>query len=411
MIRDHLAGMLERYIPAEGYRDYYRWALSADNPRRSLFCRIIALTQLANMTTAVLGDIGGPDSWQVLVRHALPVNVYQIFEVISDNLGLGLSTDPSPVRDLLVGFNAVSAADLRERTGRPATELLASLREPAGAVSAFEQSLAGSWHATVARDYLAVTGRTGGAALEHSIWSGLVANIESGRDVLDALAGTAAEQELRDRTIDRYQAVTRTLCPPPLCRDDLVRTSGQTILVTPTLGYFAAVFGELLGRDRGYDAALADGSLMEMFDTASLLVRLLNDIGTPLLRISAGERETLLRGWRQRHPDSTAIDALALASDEPELNRFRKDILNGEFNICLYGVDQADGWRTFADNLAFFADLHARTEILFGQRLATLDRRLTDHRTTEMTRRFVRFHEGLYTHAYDDAALAGDYAV
>jgi hypothetical protein len=144
-IRDRLTDELERYIPEPAYRDYYRWALSADNPLRSLFCRIIALTQLANMTTAVLGGLGGPDGWPVLVRHALPVNVYQIFEVVSDNLGLGLTA-----RDLLLRFNAVAAADLRDHTGRPATELLASIREPAGAISAFDQSLAGQWHEVIA---------------------------------------------------------------------------------------------------------------------------------------------------------------------------------------------------------------------------------------------------------------------
>ncbi|WP_344306222.1 hypothetical protein [Fodinicola feengrottensis] len=415
-----MAANLDRYLPDTTHRDYFRWALSDQNPDQALFCRIIALDQLAHLTTAVLSDIGGNDDWPTLVNQALPVNLYQVFEVVSDNLSLGLADvradDDSELRDLVVAFDTVAADDLCHPTSRPATELLAHLKAPTHQVSSFAQSLAERFHSTIAQKYAASVGNLDLDVLEHTVWSGLVANIESGRDVLAALAGTHAEPAMRARTIERYEAVDRTLTTLRLSRDDLVLTSTQTILVTPTLGYFGTVFGEILGDDPGYHAALDDGSLLAAFDTGSLLVRLQNDIGTPLLLMPRTERTAFLQHLRDRaEPLDTAISLLTKAVNEPVLNRFRKDLLNGEFNICLYEVYRSDSLRTgmdaFANGLDFFADLYARNKVAFGEQLTDLDGRLHDHRTTVMARRFVDFHEKMYTQAYDDYDMAGDYAV
>ncbi|WP_163569874.1 hypothetical protein [Fodinicola feengrottensis] len=114
-------------------------------------------------------------------------------------------------------------------------------------------------------------------------------------------------------------------------------TSTQTILVTPTLGYFGTVFGEILGDDPGYHAALDDGSLLAAFDTGSLLVRLQNDIGTPLLLMPRTERTAFLQHLRDRaEPLDTAISLLTKAVNEPVLNRFRKDLLNGESSTSAF---------------------------------------------------------------------------
>ncbi|WP_433597584.1 hypothetical protein ACQPXH_17445 [Nocardia sp. CA-135953] len=73
----------------------------------------------------MLADLSSPDDWPALLRHAVPVDLYQIFEVVSDNLGIGLaSVQPdvdSELRDLLLDFNALAAEDLRHPSaiGRP----------------------------------------------------------------------------------------------------------------------------------------------------------------------------------------------------------------------------------------------------------------------------------------------------
>ncbi|MFG1795388.1 hypothetical protein [Nocardia sp. NPDC049149] len=411
-----LLDQLDRYLPDPDYRAYFRWALSEQNPQRALFTRIIALTQLGNLTAAMLADLPGPDDWPTLVRHAIPVNVYQVFEVVSDNLGIGLALvapdEPSETRDLLLHFNAVAAADLRTPTKRPAVELLAPLRARSERISAFTQSLRPDEHARIVDAYADSTGHAS-ARLERSVWSGLVANLESGRDVLSAIAGTSAEPQVRAQTIERYRAVDRTLRESRLGRDDLVDICRNAILVTPTLGYFAAVFGELSHLDSGYLAAVADGSLFAAFDTAAVLVRLLNDIGTPLLQMSRDQRHVLLSELLLRYPADTVITVLAKAIEEPALNRFRKDLAHGEFNVCLHPLlrvdDLDEGLTELTDGLDHFAELYARRSTLLDQQLAELGQRLHDGRILEVTRRFVDFHRRLYTHRYD--TLAGDYAI
>ncbi|WP_406274329.1 hypothetical protein OH799_00940 [Nocardia sp. NBC_00881] len=419
--RQELIERLERYMPDTDQRAYYRWALSDRNPDRKLFSRIIALTQLGNLTAAMLTGLQGRDDWPILLRHAIPVNLYQIFEVVSDNLGIGLaavrSDEQSDVRDLVLEFNAVAADDLRHPTGRPATELLADLRPHSAHISSFDQSLTSRYQAQLVDRYLATTRlRLARGVLERTVWSGLVANLESGRDVLAAIAGTRGEPLVRAKTVERYRAVDRTLLAQYLSRDDLVDTGRQAILVAPTLGYFATVFGEISHTDPGYLETLADGTLVAAFDTASLIVRLQNDIGTPLLLMSRQQRSALVQTLRLSFAvvdTHTAIDLLTRAADHPVLNRFRKDLLNGEFNICLYDLYRIDdideGLAAFMDGLDYFADLYARHRTLLHQQLDDLDCRLHDRRITEVTRRFVAFHEKLYSHRYD--TLVGDYAI
>ncbi|GAA5158556.1 hypothetical protein GCM10023321_38510 [Pseudonocardia eucalypti] len=419
--RERLARALDAYLPGEEYRAYYRWALSAANPDRELFCRINALDQLANLTASVLAGLDEGTDWPTLVGHAAPVNLYQVFEVVSDNLGIGLAAPGAdPVRrELVLAFDAEVAAELRSPTGRPATELLADLRRPASVVSAFEQSLRPKEHRMVARRYADGPGRPTVDELDATVWDGLVANVESGRDVLTALAGTRTEPIVRDRTVYRYAAVDRTLGASALSREELLETSVHTILVTPTLGYFASVFGEILSSDPGYPAVLADGSLVAAFDTAALLVRLLNDVGTPLLEMSRAERAALVDGLRPRFAENgsdSAIPLLAAASGAvPALNRLRKDLIHGELNVCLYEVHRATGARegleVFLDVLELCADRYARARKLFASQLSGLDTRLRERRGVEVARRFVAFHERLYSRPYDAPRSSGDYAI
>ena len=422
LTRDALAKKLDGYLPEGHYRDYYAWALSTDNPQQDLFVRIIALEQLANMTTAILGDLGPKNEWPTLVRYALPVNLYQVFEVVSDNLSLGLAevhpSKPSALRDLVIDFNKVAVTDLQQLTGRPATELLAHLRDATDQVSGSAQSLAAGPHLSIAADFAAKKGISV-TDIDHTVWDGLVANIESGRDVLNAICGTHTEQLVIDTTIERYSAVNRTLTATHLSQQELVETGTQTILVAPTLGYFTAIFGEMANKDPGYLATLDDGSLAEIFTNASLLVRLQNDIGTTLLSMDQHQRKSLIHDLPlhyqlpQDSVDTPAIALLKQAATRPLFTRFRKDLFNGEFNICLYLVYQThnlgEGLAVLTDELNYFADLYQHSRTLLRTQLAELEARLSDRRITEIIRRFVDFHEQLYLNPYED--ISGDYAI
>ncbi|GLY79401.1 hypothetical protein [Actinoallomurus iriomotensis] len=420
-IRDALIRDLNRYMPASGYRDFYGWALTTENPDRDGFCRIIALNQLAVMTTAMLDGLGEAADWPILLRHAVPVNLYQVFEVVSDNLGLGLARvrrgAPSAQRDLLIDFNDTMIADLRTPSATPAAELLARLRTPAAVFSGSAQSLAPDSHTAATRHYAEAHGEVTLDELDHAVWLGLVANVESGRDVLAAIRGTCTEPLVRDTTIDRYQAVNRILQSRHLSRLERAVLGAQTILVVPTLGYFTAVLGEVVGTDMGYRRAVEDGSLLEAMSNAALLVRLQNDLGTRLLRMTREQQRAFLRELPERHPPADGEDVLAVltrASDaEPVLNRFRKDLKHGEFNVCLSELnpqdDVHDGLAVLSDSLAYFTALYTRHRRALVGDLAQLETRLRDQRITALIKRFVLFHEKMYALHYDGGS--GDYAV
>ncbi|MFE6862337.1 hypothetical protein [Nocardia sp. NPDC057668] len=418
--RDALRGRLARYLPDPTYRQFYSWALSARNPRGAVFDRIIGMTQLGNLTAAMFVGLEGAHDWDALVRLATPVNLYQIFEVVSDNLGIGQAAPESEgtscLRKLLREFNTIAMADLRKPTSVPAAVLLADVRTLCDQISAFDQSLAPSAHARVVGDFCTATGRhSARRALERSVWSGLVANLEASRDVLTAIAGTRGEQLVRERTLCRYEAVEQINDGISATRPERTRLGANAILVTPTLGYFGAVFGEMGDLDREYVEAIEDGSLVDAFDSAALLVRLQNDIGTPLLLMSPDRRLALFAKLRARHADECP-DVAALvraAADDPAFNRFRKDLLNGEFNLCLHDLERRggldDGLCALLDDLDYYGDLYAMQHRRLEHQLTMLARRLRDRRIIELTRRFVVFHEELYRHRYD--SLAGDYAI
>jgi hypothetical protein len=409
---------LDRYLPDDHYREYFRWALSGENPRRDLFRRNIGVTQLGNLTAAMLWDVPGPGDWLTLVEHAVPVNVYQVFEVVSDNLGLGLAGkshgETADQRKLLLDFNTAAASDLRYPSSVPATELLDHLKDPSENFSGFALSLTQRHQGLTVKEYENCKGIAAYDSLQRNIWSGLIANVESGRDVLAAIGETYSEPHVRAKTIERYKAVNDTLNSAFMSRDEVISNSRNAILVTPTLGYFAAVFAELLTSDPGYWRALDDGSAIATFDTASLLVRLQNDIGTGLLRMRDADRSDLFARLAKELPSSGGIiELLSRAAFHPLLNRFRKDIANGEFNICLHQLyevnDLGEGLLILLDNLKFFSDMYRAQSASLERRLIWLKQRIHDRRIIELTRRFVRFHEKLYSHAYD--TIDGDYAI
>ena len=421
-IRESLTDAAERYLPGGAYQDFYLWALSPRNPRQDDFCRLIALNQLAHLTTAILSELDEYDDWDPLLKSALPVNIYQVFEVVSDNLALGLAPlsprKPNACRKLLLNFDKAIVDDLLNPMETPAAELLAPLQDQSRAISGFTQSLSPERHAAIARNYAIATGQCQPGDVEHNVWHGLVANMESGRAVLTAIAGSPMEGMVREYTIDRYQAVDRLLTTDHLPLLERAALGTQSILVVPTLGYFIAVLDDMTGPDQGLHSAINDGSMLELLSTAALLVRLQNDLGTQLLRLSPEEQAGLIARLPHqvgvRRKDETTVSLLSKAARQlPVLNRFHKDLDNGEFNVCLHDAyfipEISEGLTALTESIAYFSALYRQYESRFSRELARMSMRVRDKRIITLVQRFVSFHEEMYTADY--AQGAGDYAV
>jgi hypothetical protein len=338
------------------------------------------------------------------------MNVYQLYEIVSDNLAIAAAGVRS--RPVLRVFNAAMVAALRGDPVLPA-ELLAGIEPPVRRLSAFAHSLAGPAHRRMASRFVAERGGRTVKDIEYGVWPALVANVSTAQAVADRVAGLSIGRVMRDGLVRRYEAVNRTLDGGYLPLFELATIGAHAILVTPTLSYYVGAMGEILHPDPGFAACVADGTLPEALFDAALLVRLLNDIGPGLLTSSAAVRREV---WQQvRAAPGSTVDTVLLGDDVPStvLTRLRKDLRHGEFNVALHGVRLADSLPAALDALSSAVDYYTVLYSLHANRLvaglSALDKRLSDRRPLTLIDRFVRFHVELYANPYTEAA--GEYAV
>jgi hypothetical protein len=428
---DAVIGAMARYLPAGPYRDFASWAYSAQNPRRLEFLQAGGLIQVATMNVTLLGGLVEGDAWAETERYAVIMNAYQAFETISDNLGMGLGAPrlDEPARErlgLLASFNRSILRALEPGYTAPALLLLSGAPQQAAArASAFDQSLAGGTHAGVVEEYAKFVRQHGNAdvnptEIEFGLWGALVVNIEMARETVSALTGLATQQIYLDGLRNRYIAVDRCLRGPDLPRLELAGLGARTILVSPTLAYFAAILGEIISQPPAYRSIVADGSLGDLLTDAALLVRLQNDIGPRLLRLTAPQQSALLHRLTVRMHEARLVSAeevLALLVAEAEADaaftRLHKDLASEEFNLALWhprrAEDAPSALRAFGESLGYFSTLYQQHSTRLATGIAMLDERLGDRRIGMVIDRFVRFHERLYSNRYTDRL--GEYAI
>ncbi len=413
-----LSGAIAQHMPSGPYREFVTWAFSPRNPRQQEFLRLCGLTQLVSMNTSILSGLVSEDAWPIMLRQAGLMNAYQVLEVISDNLAMGLGEvtldETAQQRRLLVSsVNRAMTEALLPGRQTPAVLLLAGhAKQAAQFASGFDQSLAAAKHAGAADEYTAALQSAGKAVpareeLEFGLWSALVAGVEVCRELSAAMTGTATATLVRQGLADRYQGVDRTLYAAHLSRLELAAVGAQTILVTPTVGFYLAVLYEQIETTSGYADIVADGTLGEVLADASLLVRLQNDMGTALLRMTPVQQAA-----RLRELPGEVVPALK-DTEDPLFDRLHKDALNGETNVALWharrSVSTAAAWRALADSLAYYSALYVRHRERLMNNLPELETRLGDKRASTLIERFVMFHEQMYAKRHTETA--GEYAI
>jgi hypothetical protein len=415
---------LDRYMPAGPYRDFYLWAISPQNPQREAFLQIIGASQLVKLTITLLDGLVDDASWPRLADHSVVMNVYQLYEIVSDNLAIGLAGQRKGDlmaglrRDLLRAFNDAMVARLRGAP-KPAAQLLASWQPGARCISIFDQSLNGYKQRVSAEAYLSLQADVGLDDLEYSVWPVLVANIESCADLAQSMNGYLSSHLLREGLISRYQAVNGLLEMRALTLPQLADVGAEAILVVPTLAYYVAVLGEAIRPLEHFQLVIQNGSLARALYDAALLVRLLNDLGTQLVTQTPVDRAALvqaltLRHWEDSETTPTIADLLSGSSDRSGLfTRLHKDIAYGEFNVALYGISdmtpRPEALQVFENNLAYFAQRYAQHQASLRDASAALSDCLGDNTLSTLILRFVRFHEQLYANPYH--VDVGEYAV
>ncbi len=410
-------------MPAGAYRDFVAWAFSARNPRQQEFLQATGVVQLINMNTTLFSGLVSEERWPAMLRYASVMNAYQVLEVISDNLAIGLGRRTLDAQDLqrralVTSVNRAMIETLTPGRRTPAVLLLAGqARLAAQQTSGFAQSLAAEKHAGAAQEYALFLEAQGKPSppldeLEYGLWPALVANVETCRELLETMAGTATLSLLRQGLTDRYQAVDRTLYAEYVSRLELASLGAQTILVAPTLAFLLGALAEKVHMLSGYQENIKNGLVPDVLADAALLVRLQNDIGTRLLRMASPHQSAALQ--RVRGSDGTGgIDLLLHHGDDPTFTRLHKDLVNGESNVALWHARRAgegeEQWLALADSLAYYAGLYAQHSARLTAGLAALDERMGDRRVSTAIERLVRFHERMYAHRHTDTF--GEYAI
>jgi hypothetical protein len=411
-------------MPDCAYRDFFSWAFSTKNPLRTEWIQATGVHKLVELTLQLLDGLISTDEWPQLVEYTVLMNIYQIFEIVSDNLAIGLANqkpdDYSHVlrRKLSFTFNNAMVAKL-QGVGTPTAELLKPVRFAAQQISASEQTLCPDKHRAFIEAYMAQNKTHSYSAIGDSIWPSLIANIETCVELMLSTGSCYTGYLVTQGLINRYQGVNWLLNEWSTNLDARIRTGGKTILVVPTLAFYVAVLLEKINPTIKSRQIANSGILAEALNTAAVLVRLLNDLGTNLLTQSETERHVLiaqLQSVAQQHPMPLTIGELLVQHEEgtnPLLTRIQKDLQHGEFNLCIQ--DRANSLAThdtlfsFGKEIDQYASVYREYQLQFSQQLEALRTMLDDPTISLMLERFVRFHEALYSQHFDQPV--GEYAI
>lgn len=413
-------------MPGCSYQHFCLWALEPENPHRTRFVQITGIRQLAHLTAILLDGLAEHErDWQHLLTASMTMNAWQVHEIVSDNLAIGLghptaqTSDPlKQRRALLSTFNTLLVEQLAG-DARPTAEQATLLQVLSPTISLFEHSLAPHQHRLLASTYIHEHSHHKLTELEYSAWAPLIANITTCAAVVRAIGMDALRTLMCDSLVRRYQGVSRLLQPIALTLPELLDISTDTILVIPTLAYYIAALLTATQSEAALTPLIEDGTIGTALYSTARLVRLLNDLGTHLLTLHPARQQALIRQLARRlrahqGTEETLVQFLARTTAElPGLSRVHKDAVHDEVNVALYGLGHLPASTAtldhFEQNLALCtASYTAHQERLHGL-LERISTRLDDGRVSQLLRRFVRFHEHLYSQPYN--TTVGEYAI
>ena len=413
---------LQRHMPSSPYKEFQSWAISKDNPHFNTWEQIVGIPQFAKLTFTLLDGLTTDDKWETLIEYASWMNAYLIYETVSDNLAIGLANQHSPDktasirRHILRQFDAAMICALQGNR-EEAIRTMNMIREDVAHISTFSQSLTNEELRAMASLFVKRNDHYNVEDVEYDVWAALVANIEACVDVVERLKGTQLADYLQQGLIWRYDAVNRLLNHRKHSAEEVLSISTHSILVIPVLTYYIAVLKELLEQNPAIKVVHENGLLHQALSDAALMVRLLNDLGTPLL-VSSHDHAALFNNLYEQSQHymngsrTLGEFLLEMASTNPLLTRIHKDLAFGEFNVSLQNIAHLplspETLLLFGTNVIFLHHRYAQCRRRLEKNLSILEAELGDSVASQLIQRFVDFHEYIYGYRFD--SQAGDYA-
>lgn len=419
-----LVNSIERHAPGSVYGKFCAWCLHDQNPQRKLFLQVLGIYQLVNLTTKLFENLLSEEEWEILLPYCAVLNAYLTCEAVSDNLAIGLARpkskdgQASQRRQVLQTFNQATIERLRG-TIPAANHLLSPVERLTRQISMFKSSLSPQKLIYLATSSVKDLRRWSLQDLNTSLQAVLVANAETCCEVGQTLEGFAGATIVSAGLIDRYESVNRLLSNEKLTRSERVHVGTHAVLVLPTIGYYITVLANQVRPRPTFETLVANGTVATALYDAALLVRLLNDLGTPLLTMQAPERQTLMQEFRifwQTHflPTHSIFEVLAKFSETcVALTRIRKDTMFGEYNLALDLLPPTggitEGLNALEENLNYYSELYGRHYKRLEKMTIQMTECLEDDLVSKVIWQFVNFHEWLYSNSF--ASNTGEYAV
>jgi hypothetical protein len=406
-------------MPNAPYRDFSEWAYTATPDSWS---QTTGLAQLVVLTTKLYEGLISEEEMQRLVTLSVSINIYQVYEIVSDNIGIGLAKRANNDaayhlrRSLINTFNEAMVARLRNDR-RQGENLLGSIRN-IRQVSGFTQSLSSEKHYAAAHEFLLTRPDLTMADLEYAIWPLLVANMESCVEVIHDAADLKVGPMVHQGFIRRYEAVNKLMGDTIKSFEERVEVSTHAILVVPIFAYYIGILCEKVRPLPRWNRVIEDNTLYDALFLAARMIRLLNDLGTNLIRQPDAERAVLMAALRdeaerQTAPTLASVLQAVLDQFDTTLTRIDKDLRHGEFNLGFTDLMAIpalpDALDAFERRLIDCADLYRQSQRELNTLLNCINVTLGDTTTSKLITRIVRFHEVLYAQSYREAS--GEYAV
>ncbi len=409
-------------MPDKRYAAFCRWILDHDE-LRDRWLRLNTIKKTIPLTQQMLNGLLNDREQEYLLPYSVLINTYFLYENISDHQSIGLAyrlpEDETYAErfQLVNSFNDIISERIRDRTQIPARDALMPLRPLMQRISMFDQSLNAAQFERIAaiftREQALPVQR---ADVEFALYPNLVANVETCLEVKEALRDYASFEMLQNALAGRYEGINRLLCDEDIPLDELIEVGIDTVLVVLTIGYYAAIIGEHLRPTPGYQHALDDGTLLSALRDAALHVRLLNDVGTQILRFVPEEHQALIEtlSAKQTSVEYASFRDLLLetAAHDPVYTRLKKDLVFGEHNILLHAaLREADVFNAitcFDENLRYVRGVYEQSRVRLHQTVAELNRQIGGAVIGQIILRFVKFHEMMYEASFEEGS---EYAI
>ncbi|MCU0480411.1 MAG: hypothetical protein MUE54_04275 [Anaerolineae bacterium] len=398
----YLDSTAQNYLGNRTYRDFYRWALTEDNPQQLAWIQAIGLAQLVRMTYQLLHGLVRDEDWKLLLNDSVTINGYQVYEIVSDNLGIGITHAGSDkLRETLILFN--KAMLNRLTTGKQVD--ISYFEAFSNDISTFLQSQTAQKQMDIVQAYIRQCPGFTVQDFEFNIPSLLVANIETCYAMYRDCDNLIGGKIIQDGLVRRYRAVNDLLLRETMDFDKRLAVSGDAILVAPTLGYYIAVIAERIYKLPLFKDVVESGQLEQVLYDAALVVRMLNDMGV-LTKQSAESRQRVIDVLSgPAYAGLPLKEAIGLCDElGTQITRLQKDVFFGEWNLVLYELEDKpvtpETMTIFKDRLAYLNVIYKTTYQRMERGLMDIENLLSHTLVSSVVRRFVEFHVNLYSNDF-----------